>query len=157
MSERPRYQVRREGWRPKHDIAPRYRLEGAAAAPPGTPEEAVEHVRDLCLSEIVAYDGYPAVQTEMVADKARLLFPEAFRPVGPSEQSSSPLPPENSVAAFYERHRRSDGRIDWQSVAEHTTYAVWSEPLAPEAAPALIEIPLQPGQLTAVDLEVKVG
>lgn len=158
MKEHPRYQERRDGWRPTRDLARCHRLErilpGQEA--PATPEAALAHVRDLCLSEVVAYDGYPKLQADLVADKARLLFPGAFGAAEPPEQSPAPAATHNAVEAFYERHTGQNGRIDWEAVANDTHYVVYSTPLPIEQG-AVVETPLRPSPAVMVDLSARTG
>ncbi len=84
---------------------------------PPTVEDAIKYVGLLGIQQVADYDGYPAVQADIIHDYASTLFPTLFdvadEPVG-----------DTPARTVLEECIRPDGTTDWNAVDRRTIHAV---------------------------------
>lgn len=144
-------------WRPQKELNRAVHVNNIEVSKPITAEDAMRYVANLCLPEIVCYDGYPDIQNELIVETAVKNFPEIFKDeTAPQNQQLDYSCMYPVVSSFYKQHTRNDGSIDWESASNNTKYVVQCERIAEQTeTPKLLSIQLS--DLSAIDLSVKVG
>lgn len=125
-------------WRPQHDIGRSHRISLNSRLPykPKGKQAAATHVNQTARPEVTA-DASSGGQPNMITDDTRLHLPgspEAALDKVESEAAARGLK-SSFTDRLFDMHRRPDGSIDWDGVAQNTVYV----PQITKVEPALPE------------------